>query len=97
MTAPTPDPASAEVPRPRRRVARTVPGEPAFPAPPKGKAGGKTSPQASPSSPAPSPEGTPSSSSLLSVAEAETRRPDPVTGGADPAAASRLPASPGRG
>src|SRR5208282_3809078 len=77
MTAPTPDPASAEVPRPRRRVARTVPGEPAFPAP--------------------SPEGTPSSSSLLSVAGAETRRPDPVTGGADPAAASRLPASPGRG
>ena len=46
MTAtPTPDPAAAEVPRPRRRVARTVPGGPAVaPGPLRdAAAGGKTS------------------------------------------------------
>ena len=81
MTRTPKNPAAEVTPVPHRRVARTVPGEPAVaPGPPRGTAaGGKTSPQPQ------------------ERAAARTTAPAPVTGDADPAAGDRLPASPGRG
>ncbi len=81
MTRTPKNPAAEVTPVPHRRVARTVPGEPAVaPGPPRGTAaGGKTSTQPQ------------------ERAAAGTTAPAPVTGDADPAAGDRLPASPGRG
>ncbi len=90
MTRTPEDPATAEVPRPRRRVARTVPGEPAPPSAPRGGAGGKTSRPSGP--PAPLTDGAPSSPQHRGRRAAGATSPE--TGAADP---GTPPAAPVRG